>query len=342
MELGKNYRRDGWRLVGGRWFRPALSVDLSELVRTDLNGRKISIEPNLSERVEAQLIGGRKPVVEVIGSAWCWKLDVTGRVWTTDRLSTTRMLTVTAVSDDPPPVGTVELSCVMMRPDSTVIMGRGLIDDVVHEVTILLSDTSGFHLSVQCMSAEMRVTPVVSLQGENLFELFDGHAEEARRYVRPLFAALFNSPTALGPGAGDVYRIFSEIAPDSSTDSRVNALLDLMDSPDPAQRDAAHEQLEQLGDAAVLSLMRLDRSRFRIEVRQRVDALITRVTRFADADVTSKLNDADFLIDCQYSSDARVRKIAAEHLQKSFGILIDESMTFDVIEQHRGQIGAMN
>lgn len=341
MELAQNYQRDGWRLVSGKWFRPALNVDLSELIVARLNGRQLIIEPNVSERVEAQLMGMRKPVVSMISSSWCWRVDVTGRMWNPDRVTTTRCLAINAVSDEPPPAETVELSSVVLRPDSTTLCARGMIDGVAHDVTILLTSQGQFQFIVQSTLADGKIQPIVNLQGQNLFELFDGHAEEARRYVRPIFATLFNSPTSFGAGPGDLYRIFSEIMPDQSIDGRINALIDLMDSPDPAQRNAAHEQLEQIGDAAVLSLLRMDRSRLRLEVRQRVTELIDQATRFTSEDDVGLLNNPDFLIDCQYSSDPRVRQAAAKKLE-AFGVFITDSMTFSELEAQRGLVGMLH
>lgn len=339
--LSQNYQRDGWRLVGGRWFRPALTVDLSELIVARLVGRELVIEPNISQRVEEQLVGLRKPVVDMIGSTWCWRVDVTGRLWNPDRVTTTRSLAISAVSDEPPPAETVELSSLILRPDSTTLCARGLIDGVVQDVTILLTPSGQFHFIVQSETTDGKIAAIINLEGQNLFELFNGHAEEARRYVRPIFETLFNSPTSFGAGPGDLYRIFSEITPDSSTDMQVHALIDLMDSPDLSQREAAHQQLEQLGDAGVLSLLRMDRSRLRLEARQRVSELIDQATRFPGEDDAALLNNPDFLIDCQYAPDPRVRNLAARRLE-SLGILIDDSMTFDELEAQRGRIGRIN
>lgn len=160
------------------------------------------------------------------------------------------------------------------------------------------------------------------ITASDLDELRRKHPDEACRYFLPLLRAMTGQPI-LRPGAGDVYRVFTDIPADVAVTHRIDALLPALGSADPAERDRATAALTALGRPGVLAALRYDADLLLPEQRTRLQNLVTKQTVLAFEDPTREAADVNFLVECLEDEDVAVRTRAKALLEQVLGRKIE-------------------
>jgi hypothetical protein len=159
---------------------------------------------------------------------------------------------------------------------------------------------------------------VLSMEAGDLQQLRRERHEEVRKYLEPMLIEICGGArNPLRPQAGDVYRMFESIPADSAALERVKRIVDSFDALEPVAREAASQQLNQLGRAEVLAAARLDRTELSAEQSLRLDAFVARHS--AVSDIAAARRDPLFLIDCLEDDDRAVRAAALLQLRQTTG-----------------------
>lgn len=183
--------------------------------------------------------------------------------------------------------------------------------------------TSGGALRFQLTGRKM--TPdgrMIVVTGNTFYELRAKAPRTVREHLMPLVRSLCGEDV-FAAAAGDVYRAWPDIPADQRVIERVRQVLPALDSPLPAERAAASQQLLNLGDAGVLAALRIDRTPLSPEQAGRLDAFIAHHEHRRFAAAQEARNDAWFLIDCLEFDDPAVRKLALDDLSRIWGKPID-------------------
>jgi hypothetical protein len=156
----------------------------------------------------------------------------------------------------------------------------------------------------------------------DLDELRRKHPDEACRYFLPLLRSITGQPI-LRPGAGDVYRVFTDIPADPAVTHRIDELLPALGSADPAERDRATAALSALGRPGALAALRYDTDLLLPEQRTRLQNLVTKQTVLGFEDPTKEAGDVNFLVECLEDEDLAVRTHAKALLEQVLGRKIE-------------------
>lgn len=338
-ELSRNYVRAGWRLVEGRWQRPAARISMRDLFRVSMIDDRLDIQVEPSEKLAEQFTGGRTPLIEFDESAWAWIVDPRGRVWTPDRRGAERRILARTVSDEPSPANLVLLRQVQASPEAVTLNATGFFTEGRYDVQIIQHETEGctvlIHVTADPDDSHAKAELVEQWQGSGLFGLLEERPSVARRFVRPVLAGLGVHPLLLGPGAGDVYRVFDDIESTSAMSLEVSMLVARLADADPVLRLTAERDIASLGASAIPSLLRVDRASLSPGARVVVDRLLARQSRLSHRSVDALRDDFDFLLDVMHQPDPRVRERASARLRDRFKVEIPVDASADVIESHR-------
>jgi hypothetical protein len=338
-ELSRNYVRAGWRLVEGRWHRPVAKISMRDLFRVSMIDGRLDIQVEPSEELAKQFAGGRTPLIEFDESAWAWIIDPRGRIWTPDRRGAERRILARTVSDEPSPANLVSLRQVQASPESVTLNATGFFAEGRYDVQIIQHDTEGctvlIHLTADPNDPHAKAELVEQWQGSGLLGLLEERSTVARRFVRPVLAGLGVHPLLLGPGAGDVYRVFNDIESTSAMSLEVSMLVARLADVDPVLRLTAERDIASLGASAIPALLRVDRASLSPGARVVIDRLLARQSRLSQRSIDSLRDDLDFLLDVMYQPDPRVRERASARLRDRFRIEIPVDADPDVIESNR-------
>jgi hypothetical protein len=167
-----------------------------------------------------------------------------------------------------------------------------------------------------------RFRQVLTANAPDLFRLRDEHPLEVTRHLAPILRKL-TGRSLLRPGAGDVYRVFSDIPADPAVTARIVALLPALMSDNPDQRDAATLALHATGPAGALAALRLDRDSLFPEQQNRMSTFVSLQSRMTLEDPAQAAIDPLFLIDCFEDDDLAVRQAAKSALEKVIGRPVD-------------------
>lgn len=162
----------------------------------------------------------------------------------------------------------------------------------------------------------------VNLQYEarSFTDLRRKHGREVQKYLAPvlrglgievsLFApSLALAQQAMGIGSGSDSELLSQLEP----------LLAKCDSPDFRTRHNASQALRKLDRAKLIALARADRSKWSLNRKAAVDALLAETDIPQLSDLSDFGKDPVFLIDCLYLDDVAVRREAAKRLDALAG-----------------------
>jgi hypothetical protein len=198
-------------------------------------------------------------------------------------------------------------------------------DEKVYQIDFRsYADKTNVSLQVREMTRGRRAA-VLSIEGASLPQLRRERPAEVRTYLEPMLIELCDGRNPLRPQAGDVYRAFQSIPADSGALERVRRIVDSFEALEPAAREAASVQLNQLGRAEVLAAARIDRMELSAEQSLRLDAFIARHATVTD--VAAALRDPLFLIDCLEDEDRAVRAAALLQLSHLGG---GHEVAFDI------------
>lgn len=167
-----------------------------------------------------------------------------------------------------------------------------------------------------------RMRQILTANAADLTALRNAHPEAVRKFLVPLLRRITMQPI-LRPGAGDVYRVFTEIPADAKVVSQVEALLPDLASPKPDVRKKATDKLAALGPAGVLAAERMNADLLAPEQAFRLGELVASQTRIIVDDPAEVAKDPDFLMDCLEDDDLAVRQAARDSLAKLLNKPVD-------------------
>jgi hypothetical protein len=127
------------------------------------------------------------------------------------------------------------------------------------------------------------------------------------------------------------WQVFSDQwSPKPAVASAVTRLLPELDRDDYATREAARQALLKLGPDAAMVVYRMNRDGLSPEQRCQLDALLTHHSFLSRAEARRLADDTDFLLDCLYSDNAAVRRIAAGRLGEKLNhpVTVDASADY--------------
>ena len=211
-----------------------------------------------------------------------------------------------------------QVARLMLMHGTFQLRGRWVRDAKVYQIDFRsYTDRTNVTLQVRELLRGRRAV-VLSMEAGDLSQLRRERHEEVRTYLEPMLIEICGGArNPLRPQAGDVYRAFESIPADSAALERVKRIVDSFDALEPAVREAASVQLNQLGRAEVLAAARLDRTELSAEQSLRLDAFIARHS--AVTDIAAARRDPLFLIDCLEDDDRAVRAAALLQLRQTTG-----------------------
>jgi hypothetical protein len=163
----------------------------------------------------------------------------------------------------------------------------------------------------------------LKLTADNVIDLRRKYPRETAEYLQPLLATLGQESVPFAVDHRTAWQVLSKHWPlDPKMDEKVQTLIKQLDADEYATREGASEQLEKLGESAVLSVMHFPRQKLSSEQNSRLDAFLAPYRPLNDEDAKRLASDIPFLLDCLYS-DAPIRDAAIKQLREITGKPID-------------------
>jgi hypothetical protein len=176
-------------------------------------------------------------------------------------------------------------------------------------------------------------------------ELRRKHPRELNRYLRPILRDFAQEQAVFGTDARAQWQVLAaDRAGDVALAAKIRTVLSKFDSDDYQDRVRAADELGALGQDGALELSGMDRSKFSPEQSSAVDAFLAPYLPLLAADVERLRQSPEFLLDCLYSDDAMMRKLALVRLREVTGKAIPAELAGDSdarvaqIERLRGLI----
>lgn len=188
----------------------------------------------------------------------------------------------------------------------------------------------GSRPSVQLMVTENgdlggREALEVNLREVDFVTLRRRHERATDAYLRPILREL-GQEAVFAPDPQVARQVFPERwQPDETVAREVQRLLPALDAEHGPDREAASAEMAELGEAAALVLLRLDRAPLTAEQNTRIDVLLRRHALLRAADARRRRRDVSFLLDCLNSDDSITRAAGLDHLREA----VSEPVEFD-------------
>jgi hypothetical protein len=158
------------------------------------------------------------------------------------------------------------------------------------------------------------------LSAPTFTELRRRHPGAVNRFLRPMIRKFGQEQAVFGSDERAQWQVLSaDYQPDNATAAKVNAILKKFESENYQEREGALDELKKLGQPAAIVLARMDRSRLSPEQQSGVDTFLSPFLPLQPADVQRLRGNADFLLDCLYSDDAALRRLALARLESVIG-----------------------
>jgi len=167
----------------------------------------------------------------------------------------------------------------------------------------------------------------LKLSAANILELRRKYPLEVAKYVEPIFRDLHQEAILGQVDPKLAWEVFAPLfTPPPDLHSKVSALIKKLDADSFPDREAASAELQKLGPAAAMVLMRTPRAGMSDEQTTRIDALVASYKPVSEDEAIKLRKDKFFLMDCLYCDDLQIRQWALAELQKSLG----HAVAFDV------------
>lgn len=170
------------------------------------------------------------------------------------------------------------------------------------------------------------------------------HPLEVEQYMRPILHEI-GQDVVFAPDVNTAWQVLAAQWPmDGSIDHAVRHELPALDDPNSHIRNQATHRLVNLGRDGASAIMRLDRHGLSLEQNVRLDDVISHFRQISPITARRLENNPDFLLDCGYSGDATVRRLAIARLAHVLGhpIQLDpdapEGARVEAVDQLRRQL----
>jgi hypothetical protein len=172
----------------------------------------------------------------------------------------------------------------------------------------------------------------LKLLANDIADLRRKYPRETATYFQPMLAALSQDDIVFAVDHRTAWQVLSASLPiDHAIEEKVTTLVKQLDADEYAARESAGESLEKLGEPAALVVMRMTRAGLSSEQNSRLDAFLAPYKPLKDEDAKKYAKDVTFLLDCLYTDDPAVRRIALHQIEELTGrpsdLKIDASPT---------------
>lgn len=145
------------------------------------------------------------------------------------------------------------------------------------------------------------------------------HPLEVARYLRPILHTI-GQDVVFAPDVNMAWQVLSAEWPvDGRIERAVRHELAELDDPNSHVRNGATDRLVSLGRDGASVIQRLDRQGLSPEQNVRLDDVVARFREVSPMSAARLENNPDFLLDCAYSQDATVRRLALTRLAHVLG-----------------------
>lgn len=163
----------------------------------------------------------------------------------------------------------------------------------------------------------------LKLMADNVIDLRRKYPRETAEYLQPLLATLGQESVPFAVDRRTAWQVLAKHwQVDPKVDEQVQKLVKQLDAEEYAARETASEQLDKLGESAVLSILRMSREKMTSEQNSRLDAFLAPYRPLSDEEARRLTKDVPFLIDCLYS-DPAIRDTALRQLRELTGKPLD-------------------
>jgi len=185
----------------------------------------------------------------------------------------------------------------------------------------------------------------MKLTAATFAELRRKHPRELNRFLRAMLRDFSQEQAVFGSDARAQWQVLAGDKPrDPELAAKIMTVLAKVDSDDYQERVRAADELSSLGQPAAIELAAMDRSRLSPEQSSAADAFLAPYLPLSAEDVARLRDSPDFLLDCLYSDDPTLRRLALRRLAAATGREIPAELPGDVdarleqIEKLRGSI----
>jgi hypothetical protein len=167
----------------------------------------------------------------------------------------------------------------------------------------------------------------LSIEAADFFTLVRQHPAVADTWLRPMFREL-KQERVFAPDPLIAWQVFPELwTADPAISRKVKELLPVFEQDDFHARSQALLDLEKLGREGAAVLLRLDRAPLSAEQNARIDLALGPYPTLTEKYARQLRSEVMFLLDCLYSDDLALRRLALEKLRAT---LSKETIAFDV------------
>ncbi|HVT87967.1 MAG TPA: hypothetical protein VHD56_03870 [Tepidisphaeraceae bacterium] len=180
----------------------------------------------------------------------------------------------------------------------------------------------------------------IRLAATDFISLRAQHPDEIDQYVRPIARELHQERTMFALPRSLGWQIVGmDYTPDEVTAARILKIITRLDADDFHERQQAVEELKRFGPLAQLSLARLDTSKFTLQQKSEISALIEESSHLPAEELRPLASNRNLLVDLLYTDDPELRRLVIERLNVVTGrkIAIDE-LDDKTIDQLRREV----
>lgn len=194
--------------------------------------------------------------------------------------------------------------------------------------TAVRPDEQPVRLSIRVTDEAVGAPQVdLTLAAQSFTDLRRKYPRELETYLRPLLRDFSQDQSIFAVDPRVAWQVLGEhYQPDRHVLAQVNSSLVNLDADDFREREAAMNQLRQIGQPAALVLQHMTRSNFSAEQNSGVDAFLAEYLQLKAADISRLRSSAEFLLDTLACEDAALRRLALEQLK----LVLDEPVEFDL------------
>jgi hypothetical protein len=146
------------------------------------------------------------------------------------------------------------------------------------------------------------------------------HPAEVNQYIRPLLIQLHQDAALLQVSPAAAWQVLAaDFVPPEQLRRDILTLLPQLEADAYSQRQAAVRRLRALGQDGASTLRTLDFTKLTPQQTAEIDALLKPFSPLSPDEVRELGASPDFLLDCLYSDDPRLRRLAVERLRRVTG-----------------------
>jgi len=188
----------------------------------------------------------------------------------------------------------------------------------------------------------------VTLAEKDFATLRERHPVETEKWLRPVLHRLQQDLVFATDSNAAWQALADEWPANDRVKARVDQLVPDLNSTRWKTRSAAVNNLAKLGRDGATVVLRMNRTGLSLEQNSQLDQLLSRFRPLAGDDVKALATDPDFLLDCEYSDDLTVRRLALARLQRILNrplhidVTAPDVVRGDAIERLRADVHTPN